>query len=577
MDPIALSIEELPQAILPTSQNEEKLTELNNFIKNAINVHGNKYDYSLVKYKNKNTKVDILCKTHGVFKQIPYNHINKQCGCIKCKQEKKSQSTLENRKIEFIEKAIAIHGDKYDYSKVVYIDSKTPVIIICNVCGDEFPQIRNTHLTGDGGCKNCIKIRLKKTMTFTTDEFIKRAISKHGNKYDYSQVMYIDSQTHVNISCLTCNYNFPITPNNHIRGRGCKKCSNELKSLNKRKPQEQFINEAKIIHVDENDEPIYDYSKVIYKNCHKNIIIICKIHGKFEQCPSQHLSGRGCKCCGIIKSAKSQTFTQDEFIERAIAKHGDKYDYSLVKYVSSQTKILIICNFCGDLFEQIPNSHLQGCGCDNCAHRINHENQKLDEIEVVRRCKEKHGDKYGYSNINYKNSSTPIDILCKTCGNPFSQLYGNHINQNQGCPKCIERGCSRKQTECLKVLSIVFNVNIKHGKGKEYKLNIKGKRPVDGFIEKQDNPPFLHLDDSKDTILQFHGSYWHGCPKWSNKTNVYYNDVSKKPMSQLYDKTLEKDNEIISLGYNLIVIWEFDYEVRKQLLKQIKTLRKNYL
>ena len=273
-------------------------------------------------------------------------------------------------------------------------------------------------------------------MTFTKEEFIIRAIHTHSTKYDYSQVNYINSQTHILITCIPCNFQFNITPNNHLQGKGCKKCANKLNSEKRRKTNEQFILEAKNIHKYENNIPIYDYSQVNYISTHKKVNIICKIHGSFEQCPSDHLSGKGCNNCAIINRAKKQTFKKEEFIQKAKEVHGDKYDYSQTDYINSQTKITLKCNICEYIFEQQPNSHLQGCGCDKCARMINHENQKLTKEEITERGKKTHGDKFDYSLINYINIHIPIKIKCNKCNNVFEQLVANHIKQNKGCPFC---------------------------------------------------------------------------------------------------------------------------------------------
>ena len=90
------------------------------FIKEAIMVHGNKYDYSRVVYVNNNTKVEIVCYEHGSFWQLPRTHVNKSCGCPKCSKVYSDQSY-------FIENATRIHKGKYDYSKVNYIDCKTKI------------------------------------------------------------------------------------------------------------------------------------------------------------------------------------------------------------------------------------------------------------------------------------------------------------------------------------------------------------------------------------------------------------------------------------------------------------------
>jgi len=131
------------------------------FIKQAIEIHRDKYDYSKVNYINTETKVLIICKEHGEFEQTPHSHIGERAnGCSKCS---KKYSPNNN---EFIKKAKKIHKDKYDYSKVEYKNSKEKIIIICKEHG-EFEQVASSHLNGKG-CRKCaynnnfIKLRFKK-------------------------------------------------------------------------------------------------------------------------------------------------------------------------------------------------------------------------------------------------------------------------------------------------------------------------------------------------------------------------------------------------------------------------------
>ena len=400
-------------------------------IQNAKDVHGNKYDYSKVVYKNSKIPITIICNTcNNEFEQISYNHINKKAGCIKCNISKRNENTLELRMIDFIKRARDTHGDKYDYSKVIYKNSKIPITIICNTCNNEFEQLKNVHLKGNGGCKECQKVKHKKEMTWTKEKFIEKSKEIHGDKYDYSKVKYVNTETHVFISCLLCNYSFNIIPNNHTRGRGCKKCANKIKSDKKRKTTEQFILESKEIHGDK-----YDYSLVEYIKNNKKVKITCTTHGIFEQSPIDHLMFKGCNKCGIDTRSKKQRFTKQEFIQKAKVIHGDKFDYSKVEYINSQTHIIVICNRCGYNFTQQPNSHLQGVGCDKCAHTINNENQKLTEIEIIQKLKNIHNNKFDYTKMNYMNTHSLINIKCNECNNIFQQIYRNHI-KNKGCPLC---------------------------------------------------------------------------------------------------------------------------------------------
>ena len=119
----------------------------NIFIEKAMLIHGSKYDYSLVEYKNNYTKVKIICIEHGEFEQRPDNHLTGQ-RCGKCYGKNRKTS-------DFILKANKIHKNKYDYSHVNYINSTTPVIIICKQHG-EFNQTPDIHINQKCGCPQCI-------------------------------------------------------------------------------------------------------------------------------------------------------------------------------------------------------------------------------------------------------------------------------------------------------------------------------------------------------------------------------------------------------------------------------------
>lgn len=186
------------------------------FIKKAIEIHENKYDYSKVDYINNRTKVCIICPEHGEFWQIPYTHL-KGSACPECFNKYKRGKNRQHDINWFIKEAKKIHGEKYNYSKVEYKTIFTKVCIICPKHG-EFWQTPANHIWDKNGCDKC-----GGTAKLTTKEFVKKAKDIHGNKYDYSKVEYINSKTKV---CIVCpkHGEFFQRPNDHLSGYGCPKC-----------------------------------------------------------------------------------------------------------------------------------------------------------------------------------------------------------------------------------------------------------------------------------------------------------------------------------------------------------------
>ena len=131
------------------------------FIEDAKKIHGDKYDYSKVEYKGNKIKVCIICPEHGEFWQAPNNHLSSKEGCPKCSN---IFNGLKKRLCvnEFVSRAKKVHGDKYDYSKVEYINCATKVCIICPQHG-EFWQTPNCHLNGHG-CPTCNESHLENAM-----------------------------------------------------------------------------------------------------------------------------------------------------------------------------------------------------------------------------------------------------------------------------------------------------------------------------------------------------------------------------------------------------------------------------
>jgi len=244
---------------------------------------------------------------------------------------------------DFIIKARLVHGDRYDYSKVTYTHQKNKINIGCSEHGD-FMQSPTNHLSGDG-CPKCVKYPIR----ITTEDFIVRLRSKHGDKYNYSKVIYSGPKNKITIICPIHN-EFEQQPFNHLRGDGCPKCTGGVGIS-----RDDFIERANRKHGNK-----YDYSKVEYVNSLTKVIIGCPEHGDFIQSPTKHTNSTGCPRCGGTKQS-----TTEDFIKKAREVHGDRYDYSKVVYVKNDKKVIIGCPEHGD-FEQQPANHLQGKTCHKC-------------------------------------------------------------------------------------------------------------------------------------------------------------------------------------------------------------------
>ena len=129
----------------------------------------------------------------------------------------------------------------------------------------------------------------------------------------------------------------------------------------------------------------------------------------------------------------TKKLTTDEFIEKARIIHSSKYDYSKFNYYDSQTKSCIICSIHGE-FYQTPNNHLNGSGCSKCGDIKTGNSFKLTTEEFIKKAKAIHGDKYLYSDVNYKTFFDKVLIKCKAHGG-FEQIPANHL-KGQGCPYC---------------------------------------------------------------------------------------------------------------------------------------------
>lgn len=350
------------------------------------------------------------------------------------------------------------------------------------------------------------------------NDFIEKAKNKHNNKYDYSRVDYLGSQKDVIIIC-PIHGEFKQKPSCHLRGDNCPLCGNISRGSNKRFKIEDFIKKSQNIHGEK-----YSYGNVNYVNEKTLVKVTCKIHGDFDITPKQHLNGIGCPKCKKEKKI-------NEFREI----HGDYYDYSLVEF-DKDNKVKIICPIHG-IFEQRPSKHRLGQGCPQCAKK--EKTNKKNTKEFIELSKNKHGEKYEYTEVIYKNSHEKVKITCPIHG-VFQQYPYDHYN-GHGCPKC-GRLISKNEDEIAQfIINIVGENNVER-----HNRSILNGKEIDIYI------PKLKIG------VEYNGLIWHS---EKNGKDRYYH--------------LEKTINCNKNGVRLIQIFEDEYNEHKDIvLSKIKHILK---
>ena len=315
------------------------------FISKSKEVWKDKYDYSLVEYKNIKTKIKIIYND-WIFLQKAEDHLlGKMC-------------ELRWDTNRFIFESKKIHGNDYDYSKTVFKNMNTKVILLKD--GVEYLQNPNKHLLG----RKPERVRRLRS----TGDFIDDARSIWGYKYDYSLVDYKGS--HIEVLIKYDGVIYRQKPVQHLLGYNCER--DTIKN------EEDFLRKCRDRHGDK-----YDYSLVEYTGSQNKVKII--FDGKvYEQKAGAHIHSSGMIERVILKK------TTIQFIKEANVIHNFKYDYSKVEYVNNQSKVIIVCKIHGD-FEQVSSSHLSGAGCPHCFESKGEKKISkfldLNEIEYVRQKK----------------------------------------------------------------------------------------------------------------------------------------------------------------------------------------------
>jgi hypothetical protein len=278
----------------------------------------------------------------------------------------------------------------------------------------------------------------------TTEEVISRFLSRHGDRYDYSDVDYQLDGIPVTIICKV-HGRFEQRPDLHWKGTNCPKCA-RLETDRRRieRAAAAFESSARAAHGDR-----YDYSEARFTGARSKLQILCRHHGPFSQTASEHIRGAGCsKCANEANGEEKSREYREAFVERARTVHGDRYDYSLAEYATVHDRVLIGCAIHGQ-FRQSPASHLRGSGCPRCGSEgVGAKKSAAARDRFLEKARLVHGVRYDYTRMVYNRSHQNVTIVCPDHG-PFQQTPDNHLHGKNGCPVCAQgvRAAKRRLSE----------------------------------------------------------------------------------------------------------------------------------
>ncbi len=345
----------------------------------------------------------------------------------------------DDKQRKWVSLAIELHGNKYDYSKVEFINSKTPVTVICKIHGAwQCQPSLHTSQTKKRGCPSCGGSQKK-----TTEQFVQEATAKHGGAYDYSKAKYVNSHTNVEIICPK-HGSFNQSPTSHLTKSGCPDCS-KVKSLETERANSLVAIKKRLLEKTSGGVQIVAET---FTKINAEAQFICEKHGKFTRVVNSALYNPN-TCLDCYKESDSSNIREQHDIELNLNKKlKDGITYEPFEYVGSKTtSIKFNCSVHGQWSVLYGTIVRNGINCPKCVHanampkRIasikakNIEKQDFHWGKYLAKFKATHGETYDYSLASFLNAKTPIKIKCPVHGE-FEQTPDMHIRS--GCRQCAD-------------------------------------------------------------------------------------------------------------------------------------------
>lgn len=278
-----------------------KLTE-QEIIDRINNKFPNKFDFSKWNFAGYTERVTLICKDCGSEVNIPPSSLLASQNKFGCKQCYLNSKPVPEEKV--IREIKSIYGeDRFDFSKFTYKNMRTESILICNKCGNEF-KTKVANLVKTNHTKEPCSVCYRKSISKSQDQFIKEIHNKYGNKFDTSEVNYVNAKTETTFICNDCGTKFKTTPDNLLTATiGCPTCADISRANSRRHSTEEYINLVTLVHKNK-----YDYYYTNYTGQYNPVTILCPDHGSFEILAKYHLKGSGCPRC---KTSKGEFFIEN--------------------------------------------------------------------------------------------------------------------------------------------------------------------------------------------------------------------------------------------------------------------------